>query len=126
MTEYQPGVCNIGPAEIAKRKQVGWIGAGATAILWLALAFLHISSVWRLALFVTATIAATGLLQGHMRFCAGFGFRGVFNLGPQVGRTEKVEQSEFRREDRKKAFQIVAYSVLIAAAVTAASFFWPF
>ena len=24
---YQPGVCNIGPAEIRRRRQVGWLGS---------------------------------------------------------------------------------------------------
>ncbi|MFH0848992.1 MAG: hypothetical protein V1857_05775 [archaeon] len=126
MAEYQPGVCNIGPAEIAKRKQVGWVGTGATAILWLTLMVFHISRVWRLTIFIPATVAAIGLLQGYLHFCARFGFRGVFNFGPQVGKTETVEQAEFRRKDRQKASRIVAYSVLIAAILTALSFFSPF
>ena len=31
-TEYIPGVCNIGPAKIRRRRQSGWIGVGATLI----------------------------------------------------------------------------------------------
>jgi len=125
MSEYRPGVCNIGRAEIARRKRVGWIGAIATAVLWLVLVFFHVSAVWRLMLFFTAVIAAIGFLQAYMHFCADFGFRGVFNLGPQVGRTETVEE-EFRRRDRRKALQIVAYSILIAALLVTIAFFLPF
>jgi hypothetical protein len=105
MSDYQPGVCNIGRAEIARRKQAGWIGTIATVVLWLVLILLHVSAVWRLMLFVTAFIAAIGFLQAHMHFCAGFGFRGVFNLGPKAGRVKKV-QEEFRRRDRMRALQI--------------------
>ena len=35
-TEYIPGVCNIGPAEIGRRRQIGWVGSGATILLWAA------------------------------------------------------------------------------------------
>ena len=31
---YQPGVCNIGPAEIARRRRVGHIGVIATILLF--------------------------------------------------------------------------------------------
>jgi uncharacterized membrane protein YidH (DUF202 family) len=60
-----------------------------------------------------------------MRFCAGFGMRGVFNFGPQVGKTEEVEQAEYRRKDKQKALQILAYSALIAIVVATAVFLLP-
>ena len=126
MSDYQPGVCNIGRVEIARRKRVGWIGVVATVVLSLVLVLFHVSAVWRLLLFVTAIFAAIGFLQAYMRFCAGFGFRGVFNFEHQVGRTKTIEEEEFRRRDRKKALQIVAYSILIAILVVTIAFFSPF
>jgi len=125
MSEYQPGVCNIGSAEIARRKRTGWIGVGATGILGLVLFFFHVPAVWRLSLFVPAFVAATGLLQGFIHFCAGFGIRGVFNLGPKVGKTEDVQQAEYRRKDKRKAFQITAYSALIAIGLAIVVFLLP-
>ena len=125
MDEYQPGTCNIGSAEIAKRKETGWIGVGATAILALALVFFHVPAVWRVSLFAPAFVAATGFLQGFMHFCAGFGMQGVFNFGAQVGKTEEVEQAEFRRKDKQKAVQVLTYSALIAILLAAAAFFLP-
>ena len=126
LDEYVPGVCNIGSAEITRRKRSGWIGVGATGILGLVLVFSHAPGVWRLSLFIPAFIAATGFLQGFMHFCAGFGMKGVFNFGTQVGRAEEVEQAEYRRKDKQKALQIVAYSVLIAIVVAIAVFVLPF
>jgi len=126
MSEYRPGVCNIGSAEIARRMRAGWIGVGATTILGLVLVLFHVPTVWRLSLFVPAFFAATGLLQGFMHFCAAFGMRGVFNFGPQMGKTEGVGRAEYRRKDRQKALQIIGYSVLIALVVTTAAFFSPF
>jgi hypothetical protein len=125
LSEYQPGVCNIGSAEIARRKRAGWIGVGATAILGLVVFLFHVPAIWRLSLFVPAFFAATGLLQGFMHFCAGFGMRGVFNLGPQVGKTEDVQQAEYRQIDKQKAFQITAYSALIAIGLATVVFLMP-
>lgn len=125
MSEYQPGVCNIGSAEIARRKRAGWIGVGATAILSLVVFLFHVPAIWRLSLFVPAFFAATGILQGFMHFCAGFGMRGVFNLGPQVGKTEYVKQAEYRQKDKQKAFQITAYSALIAIGLATVVFLLP-
>lgn len=115
--QYIPGVCNIGPAEIKKRKQAGWTGLIATAILWAAFIWFDVPAVWRLTLFFPAMMSATGFLQAYMHFCAYFGFASLFNFGPQVGKTDSVSQAEFRVKDRRKAWQIILYSVLIGAVV---------
>ena len=120
--KYMPGVCNIGPSEMKRRRQGGWFGLGATIILWVALWIFRVSAQWRLSLFFPATMGATGFIQAALHFCAGFGMRGVFNFGPEVGRTETVEQTEFRRKDRRMALQIGLYSGLIGIAIAIAGF----
>ena len=120
--KYMPGVCNIGPAETKRRRQGGWFGSGATIILWVALWIFRVPAQWRLSLFFPATMGATGFIQAALHFCAGFGMRGVFNFGPEVGRTETVEQTEFRRKDRRMALQIGLYSGLIGIAIAIAGF----
>jgi len=118
--EYTPGVCNIGGAEIRRRRQSGWIGLSATVLLWVAFILFRIPAPWRLLLFLPAAIGASGFLQAAFRFCAAFGMRGVFNFGPEVGKTDTVEQAEFRRQDLRKARLIALYAALIGAAVAAA------
>ena len=122
--EYVPGVCNIGPAEIRKRRQGGWFGAGATVLLWAALLIFRLPSPWRLTIFLPAAAAASGFLQAAFHFCAGFGLRGVFNFG-SVGKAETIEQAEFRQKDRRMARLIGLYSVLIGIAAALLAFFWP-
>lgn len=125
-SNYIPGVCNIGPAEIRKRRQFGWFGLGATILLWAAFAIFRVSAPWRLFLFFPAAMGATGFLQAALHFCAGFGMRGVFNFGAEVGKTDTVEQAEFRLKDRRKANLIGLYSILIGAAIAIAGFFLVF
>jgi cobalamin biosynthesis protein CobD/CbiB len=130
-TEYIPGVCNIGRAEVRQRKVIGWIGLAATVVAWIACVVLKVSPLWRLALFIPASIAATGFLQAAWHFCATFGVLGVSNFGPKVGRTDTVrhedtaEQAEFRRQDRRTALKIIALSLVAGIAVAAAAYLLP-
>ncbi len=121
--KYIPGVCNIGPAETRRRSQTGWFGLGVTVVLWAAFFLFRVPAPWRLFLFFPSMISATGFLQAAMHFCAGFGMRGVFNFGPSVGKTESVEQAEFRRKDQRKARTIGLLSVLAGIVIAAAGFF---
>ncbi len=121
-SEYVPGICNIGPAEIRMRRLSGWIALVFTILLWGAFFLFRVPAPWRLLLFIPATGSAVGFLQAAMHFCANFGMRGVFNFGPQVGKTDTVEQAEFRRQDRRKALQILLYSSLVGIAVAAAGY----
>ena len=121
-SEYIPGVCNIGAAEISRRRQSGWIGLGITVLLWVLFFILRVPAPWRLFLFLPASLGASGFLQAAFHFCAGFGMRGVFNFGSEVGKTDTVEQAEFRRQDVRKARLIGLYSGLIGAAVAVVGF----
>ncbi|MFZ2226911.1 MAG: hypothetical protein WA090_03860 [Candidatus Nanopelagicaceae bacterium] len=115
--KYIPGVCNIGPAEIARRKKAGWTGSVVTVILWASFIGFNAPHAWRLTLFIPAMMAATGFLQAGMHFCAYFGLSSLFNFGSKVGETDDVLQAEFRAKDRKKAWQIVYLSALIGIVV---------
>jgi hypothetical protein len=64
-----------------------------------------------------------GFIQARMHFCAAFGMRGLFNFGSEVGRTDSALQAEFRAEDRKKALQIIVYSVLAGLIVASIAYF---
>jgi hypothetical protein len=114
--KYIPGVCNIGPAEIDRRRRSGWFGLGATVLLWLAFWVFGVPAAWRLLLFFPAFLSAEGFLQAAFHFCAGFAMQGVFNFGAELGKTETVEQMEFRRKDQRKALLISLYSALIGIA----------
>jgi hypothetical protein len=124
--KYVPGLCNIGPAEIKRRRQGGWIGLTATILLWAAFLIFRVPAPWRFTLFLPATTGAIGFLQAAFHFCAGFGIRGVFNFSSEVGKTETIEEAEFRLKDRGKARLIALYSVLIGIATAVAGYFLSF
>ena len=113
---YQPGVCNIGPVEIARRRRAGHVGLGAAVVLLVALVAIGAPPGSRLLVALPAAAAASGYLQARFRFCAGFGSRGVYNFG-ELGQTVQVEDAEARRRDRARATQIGLASVAIGVAV---------
>jgi hypothetical protein len=125
-SEYIPGVCNIGHAEIKRRKLIGWTAGVATIALAAILVLTRLAPYWRLLLFFPASIAAVGFLQAAWHFCAKFGLDGALNFGPKVGRTDTVDGAAFRRQDRRTALKIIALSALAGAIVTAATYFLPF
>jgi hypothetical protein len=94
-----------------------------TFLLWGAFLIFRVPAPWRLLLFFPAMIGATGFFQAAFHFCAAFGMRGVFNFGSEVGKTDSVEQAEFRLKDRRKARLIGLSSALAGVAVAIAGFF---
>lgn len=115
--KYIPGVCNIGPAEIARRKRSGWVGLIVTLVLWGVFVWFNTPAIFRLLIFFPAMASASGFLQAYMHFCAGFGFKGVYNIMKPAGQTETIMQKEFRAKDRQKALQIFSYSAVIGLVV---------
>lgn len=117
---YQAGTCNIGPAEIARRRWTGHVGLATTAVLLGVLLALDAPTWMRLILFVPAAISAAGYLQAHFRFCADYGWRGVFNVGERAGhgRTTAVADAAARRADRRRAMLISLGSGAIGLTVT--------
>ncbi|HWY79771.1 MAG TPA: hypothetical protein VNW29_05445 [Candidatus Sulfotelmatobacter sp.] len=126
MTEYMPGLCNIGPEEIKKRRQLGIVGLVISLIFFVLLIALKTNLAWRLLIFFPVFFAATGFLQARMHFCAGYGLRGLYNMSKRVGNTDSVEQSEFRKKDKQKAVQITIWAVLIGLIVIGIIYNLPF
>ena len=125
--EYRPGVCNIGPAEIARRRRAGHVGLAVTIVVLVALVAIGAPPLARIVVALPAAAAASGYLQAWFRFCAGFASRGVFNFGP-LGQTElvaDVANDEARRRDRSRATQIGLASLAIGVAAGIAAFLLP-
>ena len=112
---YQPGICNIGPAEIARRRRAGNVGLGAAVAVLAGLVAVDAPRLSRLLVALPAAVSASGYLQARFRFCAGFGSRGIYNFG-ELGQTVQVEDGDARRRDRARSRQIGLASLSIGAA----------
>ncbi|MFZ5853695.1 MAG: hypothetical protein ACOYXS_04205 [Chloroflexota bacterium] len=122
--EYQPGLCNIGPAEIARRRRAGHLGLAATLALLTVLVAVGAPPLVRLATALPAAGAASGYLQARLRFCAAFGWRGIFNFGP-LGRVQSVADRDAAAKDRRRAIEIALAALVIGLAAGLAAVIAP-
>jgi hypothetical protein len=113
---YQPGVCNIGPEEIARRRRSGHVGLAVSVALFVVLVAVAAPHWARLLLVLTVGVSASGYLQAWLHFCAGFGSAGVYNFGP-LGIVNRVDDPQARRRDRMRSLQIGLASLAIGLAV---------
>lgn len=117
MSEYISGACNIGPAEIRRRKQGAIIGG----VLYFATAILFITTSaptsTRLITFIPAMLFAVGVIQSQRKFCVAYGFMGVFSL-EKLGATTKVKINQDLANDRKYALKLLLQSVIAAIVLT--------
>jgi hypothetical protein len=114
--QYVPGTCNIGPAEVARRRRVGHLGLALTALLAVVLLALGAARPWRLLLALPATMAAAGYLQARLRFCFDYGFRGVHNFDA-LGHQQRVAAEAARAADRRRALAVALASLAVGLAV---------
>jgi len=120
MNEYIPGACNIGSAEIARRRNFGWVSLAVSIILFIVLVWTGANPFWRLFLFFPAAAAASGFLQAYFHFCSGFARLGVYNFGAP-GQTTKIEDETARKKDKRKGFQITLIAALFGAVLAVLS-----
>jgi len=122
--EYRAGVCNIGPAEIARRRRAGHVGLIAALGLLAVLVAVDAPSWTRLLVAIPVIGAASGYIQARLRFCAAFGSRGIFNFG-DTGRSEQVGDAADRARDRARSMQIGLASAVIGVVAGVVAFALP-
>ncbi len=70
----------------------------------------------RFLTFIPAVISAIGFIKARMRFCSCYGLARIFNFD-SLGKSNKVENDEFVKKDKKRARSVIYFSVLIGIMV---------
>ena len=113
--EYEPGVCNIGPAQQRRRLLLG-VGSLLVAVV---LVVVVLALGWSRPLLILSVFplygAALGLLQYRARFCVGFGGIGVFDTGDG---TTRVTDPDAVEADRRRAVRLNTKAALIGIVAT--------
>ncbi len=113
---YRPGVCNIGPEEIARRRRAAIAATVLAAVVAVGIGLADLPQLARLALFPFAAAAGVSWLQVLRKFCVAFGAAGVLNFGA-LGSTARVADHVARATDRRIARRMIlegsAYGLLV-------------
>jgi hypothetical protein len=124
VSEYIPGTCNIGKAEIRQRQIVALIGLALSVSALIGFISTKASPSIRLGIFLPLTIFSVGYVQSRKKFCLAFGFMGTFNFA-RLGKMSKVVDKTSLAADRKTAAIILLQSAGLSAAITAVIYFLP-
>ena len=114
--EYISGACNIGPAEIRRRRIVMWLGVALSFVTFASFGQNHVARWDRLCIALPAFVFAIGFVQSRKKFCLAFGFMGAFNFG-KVGAIKKVATAEERSADRKTAVNLLLQALGITTLI---------
>jgi hypothetical protein len=117
--EYRPGVCNIGPSEIRRRRAAGVASLLVAGLLAIALLATGAPPLLRLAVVVPLYMGVLGLLQARARFCVAFAAGGIHDLGAP-GERQPVADRAAHRADLRRAAGMALSAGLLAAAITLA------
>ncbi|QLH84755.1 hypothetical protein [Halosimplex pelagicum] len=118
MSEYRPGVCNIGRDERRKRRTLGAVSfLGAAAYVGVVLGTGRPAGLL-LGSFPLLFGGFMGVVQDRMGFCAGFGALARYDLSGSGGDSGSVADAEAVKRDRIKAFQVVAVAAAAAVVTT--------
>jgi len=110
--EYQPGVCNIGPAQQRRRLLLG-VGSLLLAVVTVAVILAMGWPRWTLiASLFPLYGAAMGYFQYRERFCVGFAGIGVFDVGEG---TNQVQDEAALEADRRRAVRLNTKSLAVGA-----------
>jgi hypothetical protein len=121
---YEPGVCNIGPAEIRRRRAGAVLGTVVTLVVAVVIFALGLPHPVRLLIDLPAAGAIVGWLQALLRFCVGFARLGVFNFG-ELGPMEKIADRAAHRADQRRAAQMIGVSLIGGLAIGLAAALLP-
>jgi len=124
VSEYVPGTCNIGKAEIRQRQVVALIGLFLSVSALIGFISTKASPSIRLGIFLPLTIFSVGFVQSRKKFCLAFGFMGTFNFA-RLGKMSKVVDKASLAADRKTAAIILLQSLGLAAILTFAVYLLP-
>lgn len=113
---YERAVCNIGPAEIARRRRGGYLGVAVAIVIAAVLLLLDAPSITRLLVALPVAAGLSGFIQARLRFCANYGWRGIYNLG-DIGEAQRIDDAEARAADRGRSIQIFGASALGGLAI---------
>ena len=124
MTQYTPGVCNIGNGEVRRRQLVAIIGYALALASFVTMVSTTAAHSARWGLYLPLLVGSIGFVQARRKFCLAYGFMGTFNFG-KLGQISKVQSVADKKQDRITALTILLQAAALALALTAILFFLP-
>lgn len=122
-TKYIAGKCNIGTAEI-KRKRNETLFWGVLTILTIAILFItETVRIWGLVVFIPSTFLGIYVQQWFLKFSIRLGIKGVCNFG-ELGQKKEISSDDDKKKDFVKAWQIYYSGFFLGLGITSLVYYW--
>ena len=108
--------CNIGPAEIARRRRMAILLTVVTVLMVAAIVAAEAPTLARLAVFPFAAAVGVTWLQVIRKFCVHFGAFGLENFG-ELGEEHHVAP-QIRWADLRQSIEMILQGLLFGLVVT--------
>jgi hypothetical protein len=118
MSEYEPGVCNIGQDERRKRRVTGLLGFGGAVVYLGWMVATGRPDTFAVGVFPFLFAGVLGILQDRMRFCVGFAALARYDLSGSGGDTGRSTDAAAVRRDRLRALKILGATLILAGVGT--------
>ena len=122
---YVPGVCNIGPWEIRRRRAFGVAGIAAGIVLLAIMVATNAPVAARILLIVPFWGGVFSWLQARRRFCAGFAQTRYANFGDSDVTRRRITDEAAHRADMVTVMRMTRDSFVIAALLTLVAILLP-
>jgi len=122
---YVPGVCNIGPWEIRRRRTGGILMLAAAALLLAGLIALHAPAIARALVLLPAWGGTFSWLQARRRFCGAYAMRGISNFGTTHGTISAVADDAAHRADINALMRMTRDSFAVGLVITVVAVLLP-
>jgi hypothetical protein len=114
---YQPGVCNIGPAQREKRRVLAIFG-GMFGFSWPFLGYVFVFPIWlQILVFFPAFIGVLSFLQYRDQFCAYYALTNKYNFSDTQKPYNVVDKKE-QNINQDKALNMIIKSLAISFGYT--------
>jgi len=116
--DYVPGVCNIGPWEIRRRRSFAIIAFAIGLVGFALLVASGAPAIVRLVLLFPFWGGALSWLQARRRFCAGFAMASLSNFGDEEASRQQVADAAAHHQDMLAVMRMTRDSFVIGLAIT--------
>ncbi len=116
-SDYRAGVCNIGPKEIARRRNAGIAAVLFAVGLGVALVAIDAPAMLRAIVLLPLWGGLVSLEQARRKFCVAYAFGGIRGANQSETRQAVIDGADLAA-DRAAARAMVIYCGVAALAVT--------
>lgn len=120
-SNYIPGMCNINPAEIRRRRLTGYVMLGSAVIVFATFLYLHTAWPYYILLFVLLFTGRLSLLQANHKFCAAYATARKHHADESD--VVNVADQAAHKADIKKAQRLYIQAFAAALPITLICFF---